>query len=158
MSTYQDVYPIVKNNELYGYGIDHDEMAIKNSLLNLFTIQKGDVPGKPYLGNPLDIALFDLFDFFKQSDMETAIVNMITKYEPRVQLHSVVVTEAAEYNRIIIQINYSFIVDNGINYDSLEVPYSHNTVSFLGGRIKPPDLKATPPSCTATNISTTIIP
>jgi phage baseplate assembly protein W len=135
--TYQDISPVFNSNKLSGYELEYDEDAIKNSLLNLFTIQKGDVPGKPYLGNPLDLALFDLFDFFTQKDIETAIINTIGNYEPRVQLHNVFVDAAPEYNRIIITINYSFVVGGTINYDSLKIPYSHNTISYLGGRIRP---------------------
>ena len=146
-SIYQDINPVFDGEYLSGYSIDHDEEAIKNSLLNLFTISKGDVPGKPYLGNPLDLQLFDLFDFFTKTDMETAIINTLQKYEPRINLISIEITEAQEYNRIIIKINYSFVINNIKIYDSLDVPYSHNTISYLGGRVRPNTPKNPPSNC-----------
>ncbi len=132
---------------LVGYDIEYDEDAIKNSLLNIFIIQRGEVPGKPAFGNPLNISLFDLFDFFTVTDMKTAVENVIAKYEPRVRLQGVDIIQAPEYNRIIININYSYIVNNTINYDSLNIPYSHNSISYLGGRIKPPEVKSNSTDC-----------
>jgi phage baseplate assembly protein W len=149
-SYFQDFNPIHEGDKLKGYELEYNEDAIKNSLLNLFTIQKGEVPGKPYLGNPLNLQLFDLFDFFTQSDMETAIINVIGMYEPRVTLHRVTVNRAEEYNRIIILIEYSFVIGDSINYDSLAIPYSHNNVSYLGGRIKPTTPKTAPRECLLT--------
>ena len=146
-STYQDLSPKFNGNILTGYSVDHDREAIRNSLLNLFTIQRGDVPGKPYLGNPLDLALFDLFDVFTQKDIETAIINTIGTYEPRVILHNVFINSTPEYNRIIISINYSFATSGVIDYDSLEIPYSHNSISYLGGRVEPATPKETPNTC-----------
>ncbi len=146
-STYQDISAVFDVDKMSGYEIEYDEAAIRNSLLNLFTIHKGDVPGKPYLGNPLDLMVFDLFDFFTQKDIETAVINSINTYEPRVQLHNVIISPAPEYNRIIITINYSYAVGATINYDSLDIPYSHNNISYLGGRIRPATPKQTPNTC-----------
>ncbi len=146
-SIFQDFSPTFRGNNLDGYELEYDDDAVKNSLLNLFTIQKGEVPGKPYLGNPLNLQLFDLFDFFTQSDMETAIINVIGTYEPRVKLHKVTVDQAPEYNRVIIVIEYSYVVGDSVNYDKLTIPYSHNNVSYLGGRIKPTTPKPAPREC-----------
>ncbi len=136
-STYQDISSTFNKGSLSGYELEYDEDAIKNSLLNLFIIEKGTVPGKPHFGNPLNLQLFDLFDSFTQKDIETAIINSIETYEPRVKIHSVVVSLMPEYNRIIITINYSYAVGGSFNYDSLKIPYSHNTISYIGGRTQP---------------------
>ncbi len=138
MAVYNDISPLVDGrNKLINYEFEYDEEAIKNSLLNIFTVAKGDCPGKPQFGNPLNIHVFDLFTFFNTNDLETAIINEIEKYEPRVKVYSVVVDEAPEYNRIIVTINFSYVLESAINYDSLAIPYTHNSISYLGGRIDP---------------------
>lgn len=151
MSIFSDIDPTFKRDALIGYSLEYDEDAIKNSLLNIFTIDKGDVPGKPGFGNPMNIGLFDLFDFHNQKTLEAAVENVVATYEPRVTLHNIVIVEAPEFNRIIIQLEYSFIIDDTINFDTLEVPYSHNTISFLGGRIRPPEPAAVVGSCVSNN-------
>ena len=147
MATYYDISPKISRGELKGYDIETDEQAIKNSLLNIFTVSKGDVPGKPYFGNPMDVSLFDLFDFFNQANLESAIQNAIEKYEPRVNLHRVIITGAPEYNRIIIQLEYSFVVKDVINYDTLTIPYTHNSISYIGGRQEIPSPEAIIGAC-----------
>lgn len=148
MAEYVDIDAIYSKNSLSGYKLEYDEFAVKNSLLNIFTINKGEVPGKPGFGNPMDITLFDLFTFFNVKDMETAIGNAIARYEPRVNLSKITIIEAPEYNRLIIQLEYSFVVQDGIYYDTLEIPYSHNAISFLGGRTHPPESKSQNTECT----------
>lgn len=147
MAEFIDIDPVFKGTDLIKYALEEDEDAIKNSLLNIFTINKGEVPGKPDFGNPMNLQVFDLFNFFNQKDMEASIKAVITKYEPRVTLHNVIIIEAPEFNRIVIQLEYSFVVKDTVNYSTLEIPYSHNTISFLGGRIRPPEPAAVIGSC-----------
>lgn len=115
MSNFTDINPTFKGDALIGYSLEFDEAAIKNSLLNIFTISQGDVPGKPNFGNPMDITLFDLFDFHNQKTMEAAVENAISTYEPRVNLHNVIIIEAPEFNRVIIQLEYSFVIEDTVN-------------------------------------------
>ena len=143
----QNISLMSRSTSLTGYELEHDQDAIRNSLFNLFIVNKGEVPGKPAFGNPLNPSLFELFDFFNKNDMETAIMNVVEQYEPRITLHTVNIIEAPEYNRIIIQLNYSYVVNDAINYDSLDLPYSHNSISFLGGRIRPPEPASVVGSC-----------
>ena len=135
--TFSDISPNFKGERLTGYELDYDDQAIKNSLLNMFIIQKGEVAGHPEFGNPLNISTFDLYSFFSRQDMEDAIADMVQKYEPRVNLISIDVIAAPEYNRIVIQLSYSYRIDNRINYSKLEIPYSHNSITYLGGRRTP---------------------
>jgi len=128
----------VQPDRFAGYNIVGDELAIRNSLLNIFTVQKGEVAGKPEFGNPLNFKVFDLFDYFNASLMRSQIINIVEKYEPRVTIQDVVINELPEYNRIIIQVQYSYVIDNSIRYDTLSIPYAHNNISYLGGRQSPP--------------------
>jgi len=102
MSAYKDINPKFDNNKLVSYDLETNEDAIKNSLLNIFAISKGEVPGKPKFGNPIDLSVFDLFNFFDQKHLEAAIENVIANYEPRVNIEGVSVIKAEEFNRIII--------------------------------------------------------
>ncbi len=148
-STFQDFSPIIRgsNNKLIGYDFDLDEEAIKNSIRNIFTVQKGEVPGKPWFGNPLNIALFDLFDFFSEKDMEIAVQNALERWEPRINVIRIVVNKALEYNRIIIHVDYSYNVGTDLRYSDIDIPYTHNNISYIGGRIERPIAKPVPQIC-----------
>ncbi|MCD6436182.1 MAG: GPW/gp25 family protein [Clostridiales bacterium] len=131
---YSDYSPTYNNNKLSGYSLVYDITAIKQALINLFVIEKLEVPGKPAFGNPLSIKVFELFDTFSQSLIETSIRTLIETYEPRVQVDKVSVTSMEELNRLIIEIEYFVIIDNRVIGDTVYLPFAHNTRSFLDGR------------------------
>ena len=147
MYTYSDIESNIKLNKLSGYKVVYDAEAIRNSLLNIFLIQKGEVAGKPAFGNPINLQVFDLFNFFTRQNMEDAIANTIQRYEPRINLSKVDVVPLPEYNRIIIQISYSYKVDDTVLFDRLDIPYTHNSISYLGGRRKAPTPLAKSTQC-----------
>jgi len=66
MAVYNDITPKYENRTNVGYNSVSDLDAINNSLKNLFTIELGEVPGKPWLGNPISIYLFDNIGFLKK--------------------------------------------------------------------------------------------
>ena len=134
---YTDISTKVIGEKFIGYTLDTDEEAIKNSILNLFIIQKGTVPGYPEFGNPLNITVFDLFDFFTAKTIEINIKNVIERYEPRVKVTNVNVLLYKEYNRIIVEIEYIYIVEGEKINASLDVAFAYNTVSYIGGRYIP---------------------
>ncbi len=148
-SIYQDLSAKVtgSTNELLGYELEHNEDAISNSLVNLFTIQKGEMPGKPWFGNPLNIALFDLFDEFEVENLKSAVKNEIAQFEPRITVEDIRIVVAKEYNKISVQIDYSYNIADALKYNSIDIPYSHNSISYLGGRDKPTDRKPIPTAC-----------
>ena len=130
---YSDITPLYSNT-LVGYNTEYDIDAIKNSLINIFTVQKGSVPGKPDFGNPLDIALFDTFDAFTSSTIETAIATAIQAYEPRIELIDTQVTETPEFNRVIVEIQFGVLIENQLEIETLYLPFAHNTMTYVGGR------------------------
>ena len=123
---------------LAGYDMDIDEEAVKNSLRNIFLVQQTECPGKPDFGNPLRTALFDNFTFASERKMEDVIQDVVRKYEPRIKIEGIKVTKAEEYNRLIVDLKYSYVLNDDMQYGSLLIPYSHNSISYLGGRIRPP--------------------
>ena len=131
---YSDLTPLYHEGVLSGYDRAYDIEAIKQSLINLFVIEKLEVPGKPELGNPLSLKAFELFDAFSESVVENSIRTMIENYEPRVQIEKVRVSPMEELNRLIIEIEYTVIINNRVIGDTIYVPFAHNTRSFLDGR------------------------
>lgn len=131
---YSDLHPTYDGEVLSGYDRVYDIDAIKQSLINLFLIEKLEVPGKPAFGNPLSIKVFELFDSFSQSLVETSLRTLIETYEPRVQIDDIRVTSNEELNRLIIEIDYYAIINNRVIGDTVYLPFAHNTRSFIDGR------------------------
>ncbi len=131
---YRDLSPKLNRNKLIGYESAFDVEAIKNSLKNIFLVQKGQMPGKPQFGNPLRISLFDNFDFASESSLKQAIKVEVEKYEPRVIIQEIKISEMPEYNRLIIEIIFYVILKEGRIEDSIYLPFSHNDFTYIGGR------------------------
>jgi phage baseplate assembly protein W len=135
---YKDVKPKIHNDQLIGYSDAYDVEAVRNSLLNIFAVQKAEVPGKPWFGNPLRMDIFDFFDEFTETDLESAIVSEVQKFDPRINIIQVKVQEHIEYNRIIVDIYYSVVINGQEVQDHLILPYSHNDRTFIGSRVQIP--------------------
>ncbi len=131
--SYSDIDPIFSGG-LVGYDTHYDVIAIKQSLINLFTVQKGEVPGKPHFGNPLNIALFDVFDPFTSMTIESAVETAITRYEPRVTLEKIEIIESPEFNRILVEIQFIVIIANRPVQETLYIPFAHNTMTYINSR------------------------
>lgn len=130
---YSDIHPLFAET-LVGYDTEYDIDAIKNSLINLFTIPMGSVPGKPKFGNPLDITLFDNFDAFTSMTIKTAVEQAIAYYEPRITLEDVRVILTPEFNRVIVEIQFGVIVNNNLEIETLYLPFAHNTMTYISTR------------------------
>lgn len=131
---YSDYKPVYNNEVLQGYDKAYDIEAIKQSLINLFVIAQYEVPGKPEFGNPLNIRVFELFDKFEESIIESSIRTLVTNYEPRVLLDDVRVTAMEELNRLIVEIDYFVIIDNNIVGDTITLPFMKNSRSWIDAR------------------------
>lgn len=137
--TYSDITPTYNDlglgeevpPVLSGYDRSYDIDAIKQSLMNLFLVQKLEVPGKPAFGNPLSIKVFELFDNFSESLINETIRTMIRNYEPRVDIDDIRVVSMEELNRLIIEIDYFVIIDNRVIGDTIYMPFAHNTRSYI---------------------------
>ena len=133
---YVDLTPVRdSNNNLY-YKKTYDIDAINESIKNLFTIEQGTVPGKPWLGNPLYIFTFDNIGYFEERAMESFIRNTIELYEPRVSLSYVRVKNLLENNTIEINVGYYTLIDNKKVFEDIIFKYSHNNITSLQIRKK----------------------
>jgi len=134
ITTYRDFQPKYKNSTLTGYDIVTDIEAVRNSLRNLFLVNKTELPGKPAFGNPLKMKLFDLFDSFTETTIASAIQNEVELFEPRVNVLSVNVIKNPEYNRIIIDITYEVMIYDTLYRDNLYIPFSHDSLTYVDMR------------------------
>lgn len=134
MAYYNDIKPKFSNDGIIGYDIVEDVEAVKNALINLFTIRKGEVPGKPWLGNPLSLFLFDNIGFFEQKTMETSFRNTISLYEPRVRISRLTVNTSPEYNRISIYLEFWVLINNRETFENLRISLAHNEMTSIATR------------------------
>jgi phage baseplate assembly protein W len=128
---YTDITPVFKDNTLKGYNTAEDEDAIKNSIRNLFVINRGEVPGKPWLGNNLNIFLFDNIGHFENEAIKSTFINTIELYEPRVQVVDLKVINELEYSRIIIDIFYRLLIGDKNTIKNYRFSLSQNNLSNI---------------------------
>ena len=131
--TYSDITSVFNEGKLARYEDIYDLDAIKNSLINIFTIQQNEVPGKPDFGNPLKRDVFDLFDNTSESTLFSAVQNAVEKWEPRVTITGLKINLMPEYNRVIVDLRYKPNLIESVE-NNLLIPLSHNNFTYLNGR------------------------
>lgn len=129
-----DISPIRDSSGSLYYAKQYDIDAINNAIMNLFSIELGEVPGKPWLGNPLSIYLFDNIGYFEQRSIEISIKNTLEIYEPRVRIDYVNVDVINEENSIEIGIGYYAIIGSQEVFEDLKFKYSHNNMTSISQR------------------------
>ena len=91
----------------------YNEQAISNSIKNILTTVKGSIPGKPQFGTNLGNYLFNNLDHITKSLMIRTIKEALNKFEPRITVTEVNVENVPEYNRVNIEVKYTY-VDSGL--------------------------------------------
>ena len=84
-----------------------DENAIKRALLNLFSYRKGEKFFNSSFGSGIPDLLFEPFDFATAGSIKTEVENVISTYEPRVNVLGVDIDLNYEYNSYDIQVAYT---------------------------------------------------
>jgi len=100
MAVYTDLTTVEKTNK--------DELAINNSIKNILLTRIGSVPGKPEFGSELMNIVFSTLDHITVSLLKNEIERALHKFEPRINIVKITVTEQPEYNRIIANIKYKY--------------------------------------------------
>lgn len=132
---YRDIFPKKGiKGILTGWADAIDEEAVKNSLRNLFTINFGQVPGKPWLGNALNIYLFDNISYFEETAIKTAFINTIDKFEPRVKILDMKIDMEPEYNSISILIIYALNIGDVNRVKNYRFSLNYNTMTNISLR------------------------
>ena len=83
--------------------------AIARSIRNLILTEPGEKPFQPDLGSEVYTSLFETLDQITASNIKQQIENTVLKYEPRVELGSVIVDANTFKNAFDVQINYEII-------------------------------------------------
>lgn len=84
----------------------NDSDAIKQSLSNILSTQKGTMPGKPDFGCNLNSYIFEIMDHILIDAIKSDITSNIFKYEPRIEITSIDFIQMEEYHKIVIKIYY----------------------------------------------------
>lgn len=96
-----------------------DELsAIKNSITNILMTTRGSLPGKPNFGSDVFKALFAPLDGLRTSLLKNYIRESLNEFEPRITLIDVQIKNVEEYNKIVIDINFSYKNITGTVYTS----------------------------------------
>jgi len=85
-----------------------DVDAIRNSLRNILTTQRGSVPGRPRFGCDLYRVIFSPLDHLTETLAKSYIRESINEFEPRVILKNIVFRRAEEFNKLIINLEFSY--------------------------------------------------
>jgi len=86
-----------------------DETAIKIALQNLVMTQRGERPFQPQIGSRIPELLFDMLDYATAATISDEIRDLITQYERRVNLVSVITDPNFDGNNYNIHIEYEII-------------------------------------------------
>lgn len=87
--------------------------AINNSLRNILLTPKGSLPGKPYFGSDLHRLAFEQLDYMTEMLAQRYAEEAIIKFERRITIVRIEVINAQEYNRLMINVFYTFRDDVG---------------------------------------------
>lgn len=88
-----------------------NEYAVINSVKNLVSLNHFEKPFRPEIGSSLRNLLFENIDPIIASQIERAIEETITNYEPRVRVSTVNATAYPDFNRYNISMSF-FIINN----------------------------------------------
>lgn len=102
-----------------------DENSIIRAIKNIVLTRRGERPFFPEFGCNITGLLFENFNEFTKTAMETEIKTAIENFEPRANVIDVVVQENVDLNQVVATIYFSAI-------NSTET----TTVSFLLNRIR----------------------
>jgi len=131
---FKDIRPTfisTEQNKQNGYQSVFDEDAILQSLKNLFFISTGEVPGKPWLGNPLALVLFEPLDVFQKNTVKACFINVVERFEPRVEIKDVIIDIYPENNLIEIELVYINLLNTSKEMKSYRFDLSYNNITNI---------------------------
>jgi phage baseplate assembly protein W len=90
--------------------LSYDEMAVIRSVRNLLLTNNFERPFNPELGSNINALLFEPISPITSSSLQTEIENMISNYEPRALLKSVIVNAQPDQNAY--EVSLEFYIQN----------------------------------------------
>jgi phage baseplate assembly protein W len=85
---------------------------LKNSIINIILLQKGEVPGNPNFGSTVNSSIFDMQDGFALINLEDKIRDAINTQDDRIVLEEVVIEHIPEYNKTVAKIKFTSDLTN----------------------------------------------
>jgi phage baseplate assembly protein W len=86
-----------------------DEEAVKQSVVNILSTNKGERPFLPYFGSNIRSYLFENFDNVTATLVEEEIRSALVNYEPRVRVTNVEVDGRPDNNSLNILLEFDII-------------------------------------------------
>lgn len=86
-----------------------DEEAVKQSVVNILSTNRGERPFLPYFGSNIRAYLFDNFDNVTATLVEDQIRSALANYEPRVRVTNVEVNARPDDNALRIRLEFDII-------------------------------------------------
>ncbi|UOK16720.1 baseplate wedge subunit [Vibrio phage phiKT1024] len=83
--------------------------AIKNSIRNILLTPRGSLPGKPRFGSDIYKLVFSQLDALTESVAKNYINESLIEYEPRINIEDITLTKVEEFNKLIIQLSFSYV-------------------------------------------------
>ena len=87
----------------------YDENAIKASVRNLLLTRNFERPFHSEIGSPIRALLFELPGPMFTIMMQRAIVDVITNFEPRIEIIDVRVIDASDNNAVYITLEFKIV-------------------------------------------------
>jgi phage baseplate assembly protein W len=94
-----------------------DSIAVKNSIKNILSTRIGSVPGHPEFGCGLTKYLFEPLDPFTSQMMKEEISYALERWETRIIIKEIQVTEDYDYNRLDVSLTYFIKSAQGIEQE-----------------------------------------
>ena len=94
------------NNDLV---IVKDKASIVQAITALLLTNKGERPFKPDLGCSIRESLFEPLDYATAGLIRSHVVEVISKYEPRIRTDNVIVTPDMENNGYTVELFYTIV-------------------------------------------------
>lgn len=95
-----------ENNDIK---LDYDVAAIENSIENILTVEKGEVPGRPNFGSVLSRFLFEMMDEITFAAMEQSVYEALDEFEPRIRVEDVQFEAFYDQHIVLMKLYYSVL-------------------------------------------------
>ena len=86
-----------------------DRTAISQSIVNLLLTNKGERMFQPEIGSGIYETLFEPLDYATAGRIRSEVIDVIGKYEPRIDIQSLVIIPDYDNNGYSIELSYVII-------------------------------------------------
>ncbi len=92
--------------------LSYDEMAVIRSVRNLLLTKNYERPFQPSIGSKVNQLLFEPMDFLVSQSLRSEIESVLTNFEPRVKIDSILVN--ADFDNNSYNVSLQFFIGNNV--------------------------------------------